>query len=127
MTILGLDHYNLAAPKELLEDLRTFYTDIVGLTVGERPPFDAFGYWLYAGEQPVLHLSESEHATPASDPSKSTFNHAALRCSELADVEQRLRSLGISYRTARIPGMEVTQLFFSDPAGNGVELNFPEG
>lgn len=127
MTILGLDHYNLAAPKELLEDLRIFYTDIVGLTVGKRPPFDAFGYWLYAGKQPVLHLSESEQATAASDPSKSTFNHAAFRCTGLAEVEQRLQSLGISYRTARISGVEITQLFFSDPAGNGVELNFPDG
>ena len=54
MKILGLDHYNLCAPRELLEELREFYTDTVGLTVGYRPPFDSAGYWLYAGEQAVL-------------------------------------------------------------------------
>ena len=29
---------------------RDFYRDVVGLTVGERPPFRRFGYWLYGGE-----------------------------------------------------------------------------
>ena len=127
MRILGLDHYNLAAPKELLEELRAFYTETVGLTVGERPPFSAFGYWLYAGKQPVLHLSESDHVMPASDPSKATFNHAAFSCAGLAEAEQRLHRLGVRYRTARIPDLGIVQLFFSDPAGNGVELNFPKG
>ena len=59
MSVIGFDHYNLCGPRELLESLRVFYTEVVGLTDGYRPPFETFGFWLYAGEHAVLHLSES--------------------------------------------------------------------
>ena len=35
----------------MLDELRDFYRDVVGLTVGDRPPFRRFGYWLYSGER----------------------------------------------------------------------------
>ena len=31
-----------------------FYSDLLGLTPGPRPPFDFPGAWLYAGGQPIL-------------------------------------------------------------------------
>ena len=125
MKILEFDHYNLSAPRELLESLRLFYTETVGLTVGYRPPFQKFGYWLYAGDRPVLHLSESSQDDFV--PSGLTsFNHAAFNCSGLHEFEQRLSKLGVKFTTARSPELKRIQLFFDDPAGNGVELNFPE-
>ena len=127
MRILGLDHYNLSAPRELLESLRLFYTEVVGLTEGYRPPFEGPGYWLYAGDQPVLHLSDSGEAGDTYRLAETTFNHAAFRCSNRDKFEERLARLGIDYRVARIPELEIVQIFFSDPAGNGVELNFPNG
>ena len=54
MKIPEFDHYNLSAPRELLERLRIFYTETVGLTVGYRPRFQKFGYWLYAGDHAVF-------------------------------------------------------------------------
>ena len=59
MRVHALDHYNLRAARPLLDRLRDFYCDVVGLTVGERPPFRRFGYWLYAGGRPVLLLGEA--------------------------------------------------------------------
>jgi hypothetical protein len=44
----------------------------------------------------------------------------------LQDFEKKLSQDSIDYITARIPDAEIVQLFFSDPAGNGVELNFPD-
>jgi catechol-2,3-dioxygenase len=126
MPVDGFSHYNLRAPRALLEDLRAFYADVIGLTVGPRPPFASFGYWLYAGGEPVLHLSE---ARPGSEPSAgaSTFDHAALRCSDRAGFEQLLRARGVPFSTAQVPLTRQVQLFLTDPAGNGVELNFQEG
>jgi catechol-2,3-dioxygenase len=124
MSVIGFDHYNLCGPRELLEQLRVFYTDVVGLTDGYRPPFETLGYWLYAGEHAVLHLSEATQnstAPPSGDPS---FNHAAFRCSGLQNFEKKLAQKGIDYTTACVPDVEIVQLFFSDPAGNGVELSF---
>ena len=125
MNVFGFDHYNLCAPRELLESLRLFYTEVVGLTDGYRPPLKTFGYWLYAGEHAVLHLSESAQNGVPPLSGEPSFNHAAFSCSGLQDFEKKLAQYGIDYTTARVPEVERMQIFFSDPAGNGVELNFP--
>lgn len=122
--IQGFSHYNLRAPRDLLEELREFYCDVVGLTVGERPPLRSFGYWLYAGGNAILHLSESAPGEQRSTNVAGTFDHAAFACTGRAEVERRLAQLDIRYETARVPGTGQVQLFFSDPANNGVELNF---
>ncbi|HEY1091454.1 MAG TPA: VOC family protein [Burkholderiaceae bacterium] len=125
MALLGFSHYNLRAPRPLLERLRDFYVEVVGLREGERPPFRSFGYWLYAGEQAALHLTEagSDEERPT-DP-RGCFDHAAFECTDRAVFEARLTQHGIAYRVSAVPLRNQVQLFFSDPAGHGVELNFP--
>ena len=124
MPTLGLDHYNLRAPRELMEALRSFYCEVVGLSVGPRPPFGSFGYWLYAGGQAVLHLSETRAGESRIAGAASTFDHAAFRCAGRDEFERRLTQRGIAFETARVPESGQVQLFVTDPAGNGVELNF---
>ena len=53
-----------------------------------------------------------------------TFDHVAFTFSGLVETEARLRERGIDYRSVRVPGTQQVQLFLTDPAGNGVELNF---
>ncbi len=124
MQIVGFDHYNLRAPRAVLDDLRAFYCDIVGLVEGDRPPFRSFGYWLYAGGRPVLHLSESKPGESCPSHVASTFSHASFTCVGRRAFERRLAERGIEYRVAQVPLIGQVQLFFSDPAGNGVELGF---
>ena len=126
MPALGFSHYNLRAPRALLDELRDFYRDVVGLQPGVRPPFKSFGYWLYAGPQAVLHLSEARPGEEREGAPHGTFDHAAFRCSGRAAYERELAQRGIPYRTALVPETQVLQIFFTDPAGNGVELNFEE-
>jgi catechol-2,3-dioxygenase len=127
MATLGLNHFNLRAHRELLEKLRDFYCDVVGLVVGPRPPLKISGYWLYAGEQPVLHLSEAATADIGQTDTVTTFDHVAFDCTDLAEFEARLARLGIRYHMNRVPQTTRVQLFVRDPAGNGVELNFASG
>jgi catechol-2,3-dioxygenase len=124
MPVRGFDHYNLRADRAVLDELRDFYRDVVGLTVGDRPPFRRFGYWLYAGDQAVLHLSLIDDGELRSQRAATTFAHAAFNCTDRAEFETRLRRLGIPYRTAQVPLLNIAQLLFHDPAGNGVELQF---
>ena len=124
MATLGLNHFNLRADRKLLEKLREFYCDVVGLTVGVRPPFKFSGYWLYAGEQPVVHLAEAAAGDVRATGTATTFDHVAFNCTNLAEFEGRLARLGIAYRMNRVPHTNQVQLFVRDPAGNGVELNF---
>jgi catechol-2,3-dioxygenase len=127
MPTLGFAHFNLRAPLPVLEELRAFYSEVVGLRVGERPPFRSFGYWLYAGDHDVLHLSEAGPEEDRSHRGGTSFDHVAFRCSGRADFEHRLVQCGIHYELAQVPQTGQSQLFFSDPAGNGVELNFAPG
>lgn len=124
MPTLGFSHYNLRAPHDLMEQLYRFYTEIVGLSVGERPPFPRPGYWLYAGGQDILHLLEASPDEARATDVATTFDHAAFQCKNRQEYEDRLNRHGIPYRVTRIPLAGQVQLVLRDPAGNGVELNF---
>lgn len=127
MTVLGLNHINLRAPRPMMERLRAFYIDVVGLQEGPRPPFDSYGYWLYAAGHPIVHLSETrgDSTLAASEvPGAMTYDHAAFTCRDQPAVQARLEQLHIPYRVAHVAMTRQVQIFLRDPAGNGVELNF---
>ncbi len=122
--VSGLAHLNLRAPSPLLEALRDFYAEVVGLHVGHRPPFDSHGYWLYAGERDVLHLSACSAEEAAQRQGRSSYDHIAFACSDLTVTEARLQRLGVRFERRSVPRTGQVQLFLTDPAGLGVELNF---
>lgn len=122
MPVHDLDHVNLKAPRDELDKLCRFYCELLGLTVGERPAFGSDGYWLYAGDRAVVHLSVADRA--AGTAAGTSLDHFAFACSGQAELEKRLVDAGIEFRRATVPGLGIGQLFFDDPAGNGVELNF---
>jgi len=124
MKTLGLNHYNIRAPRPLLDALCAFYCDVVGLRIGDRPALSHFGYWLYAGNCAVLHLSEAGAGETRRANESSTFDHAAFTCTDRAGFEALLEQRAISYRVGGVPQTGQVQLFLKDPAGNGVELNF---
>ncbi|MCA9233103.1 MAG: hypothetical protein KDA57_20825 [Planctomycetales bacterium] len=125
--VIGICHFNLRAPRGLLEQLCDFYTAIVGLSVGARPSFNSFGFWLYAGPKDVLHLTEATPQENVGVHVSTTFNHVAFSCCDLASYRARLDAAGIAYKCDLVPGTGQVQLFLNDPAGNGVELNFSAG
>ena len=126
MQVVTIDHFNLRAERALLDQLRDFYVDIVGLRDGERPGFSSFGYWLYAGEQAVLHLSEARADEQCARFVSGTFNHVSFHCRDRAGYENRLQQASLDYRLAQVPDSGIYQIFLADPAGNGVELIFPD-
>ncbi len=93
MPAMSLNHYTILARD--LEATKNFYTDIVGLSVGDRPPLAFPGYWLYCGGVPTVHLighrPENEPINDApSDPAKTgRLDHIAfcLRGTEGHEVE----------------------------------------
>ena len=119
---MQLDHINISAPTELLEKVRDFYRDVLGLTEGFRPNFSKDGYWLYSEDKAIIHLfvSSRHHR----NEKQGYFDHFALRTSGLAKVLEQLDAFNIKYRTSHIPEISLTQIFCKDPAGTGVELSF---
>jgi len=124
LAVTGFNHYNLRAPRELLDQLKAFYCDVVGLREGARPAFTSFGYWLYAGDHDVLHLSETSPDEVRATQVLTTFDHVAFTCTDLAATEEKLTQQGIAYNVRLVAATGIKQVFFRDPAGNGVEFNF---
>jgi catechol 2,3-dioxygenase-like lactoylglutathione lyase family enzyme len=125
--VRGIGHANLRAPAEVIEQLRRFYTAVVGLREGPRPQFrsGSQGYWLYAGDTDVLHLSIARDDAPLA-ASNGAFNHLAFACDDLAGTRARLDAAGIAYEVEVVDQLRQVQLFLTDPAGMGVELTFPD-
>jgi catechol 2,3-dioxygenase-like lactoylglutathione lyase family enzyme len=120
MRVLGLNHVNIAGSHELIERCRAFYVGILGLTDGHRPSFRSRGYWLYAGDHPVVHLTER-----SSDMiGKSALDHYAFTCEGLDGMMERLRERGIPFTIDPARDSKNAQLFVEDPAGVSLELNF---
>jgi catechol 2,3-dioxygenase-like lactoylglutathione lyase family enzyme len=122
MSIVRLDHLNIRAPRRVIDEVTGFYREILGLTPGPRPNFSSDGTWLYSGDHPYVHLTVDEEAIA---PGKNEhLNHIAFRCKGLDAYLNRLDGANISYSDAFLPDMDMTQLFFYDPAGVQIELNF---
>ena len=124
MAVIGFNHYNLRANREMMEQLKVFYRDVVGLQIGDRPQLTSFGYWLYVGSKDVLHLSEAKAEEKRKENVATTFDHVAFTATDYDATTVRLEKLGIKFRTREISDAGQKQIFFRDPAGNGIELNF---
>ena len=126
MGVRGLDHFNITAPADLIERVRDFYVEVIGLSEGSRPDFMSRGFWLYAGAEPLVHLSASKgsDARDASADARGHFNHVAFSCEGLNDFVERLERAGVAYEVDEVASLGQAQLFLRDPAGVGLELNF---
>ena len=119
---MRIDHINIKASPDLLERVKDFYVELFGLEEGFRPEFSSAGFWLYADDRPIVHLSVSEDAE--APPPGGPIDHVAFQTSGLPGLLERLERLGLAYRSNYIPELDMTQVFFSDPAGTGLEVNF---
>ena len=124
MAVLGFNHYNLRCDRDMMEKLKAFYVEVVGLQLGFRPQLTSFGYWLYAGQKDVLHLSEAKPEESRQIKMPTTFDHVAFTAIDYEGTLASLEKLGVKYRLREISDAGQRQIFFSEPAGNGIELNF---
>jgi glyoxylase I family protein len=124
LAVIGFNHYNLRVSRDMMEQLKVFYRDVVGLQIGDRPQLTSFGYWLYVGSKDVLHLSEAKAEEKRKENVATTFDHVAFTATDYDATTVRLEKLGIKFRTREISDAGQKQIFFRDPAGNGIELNF---
>ena len=125
MKTYHLNHINIRTPD--LGATRDFYHEVLGLEEGFRPPFKSPGHWMYAGDQPIVHISPSEPDSPVRTNPKgmgSGLDHFAMWGSGLAEQLAILESRDIAYDKRLAGGGTVVQVFFEDPNGIIIELGY---
>jgi catechol-2,3-dioxygenase len=118
MAIEYLEHVNIHS--EDCGQLVDYYTNVLGMTLGDRPEFGREGAWLYVGKIPVLHLVQRDKVAD----SEPRIEHYAMRCKGLDDMIDTLKGNKRSFWTNYIPETNVVQIHTDDPDGNHVELAF---
>ena len=122
--LVGLYHYNIRSEKKTMYKLRDFYTNIVGLEIKYRPPYESDGFWLYIGDKDVLHLAETKPGDKKELNINTTFDHAAFKAKNIEKYVDVLKKNKIDFYTRIVPKIGKKQIFFKDPVGNGIELYF---
>ena len=120
MTIEGMNHFTV-----LTDDVAktvSFYGEVLGLLPGARPNLDFPGAWLYAGQQPILHIVGGR-GREALKP--GVIDHIAFSARGLSATLATLAAHNVEHICRRQAGSGVWQVFFFDPNGARVELDFP--
>lgn len=139
MGVRKLGHYSIRTLD--LDASRTFYTEVLGLKEGFRPPFKFPGIWLYLGNDEadfgVVHIIGIDRADPAGlreylgDKSETDLvgtgavDHMAFLVDGLRDMRERLAAAKLPFTERIVPSLGLYQVFVKDPSDVTIELNFP--
>ncbi|NML47031.1 hypothetical protein HHL11_25020 [Ramlibacter sp. G-1-2-2] len=125
MPVSALHHYTIRCTPEELPPLLDFYTRVLGLRAGERPVMPAPGYWLYATDQPIVHLYASlPRRQAAVEPPTGPLDHISFRSQGLHEMRGHLQAQGVAFSEAPVPGWPLHQVFLHDPQGLRIEMTF---
>jgi catechol 2,3-dioxygenase-like lactoylglutathione lyase family enzyme len=123
MSLQGMNHFTVLSDD--LEATRKFYCDLLGFEEGPRPNFRFPGYWLYVGDQPILHVI---HRDELHEHRAGVIDHMAFTATDLPGTAARLDKAGVEWELRRLPKdgprEGLWQLFFDDPHGGKVEFDF---
>jgi catechol 2,3-dioxygenase-like lactoylglutathione lyase family enzyme len=116
VSVVAIDHVQLAAPHGCEPDAREFFGEVVGLEETPKPESLAArgGVWFQCGPQ-QLHVGVEDEFAPARKA------HPAFRVQGLADVRERLVASGATPQDDdAIPGLR--RFYVDDPFGNRLEF-----
>ena len=119
MATTGMNHFTI-----LTDDVPAtvdFYRDLLGLADGYRPDLGFPGAWLYVGEHAVLHIVGGK-SRDALKP--GVIDHIAFSATGLRATLDRISAHGIDPVVRQQQGTGFWQVFFHDPNGARVELDF---
>jgi catechol 2,3-dioxygenase-like lactoylglutathione lyase family enzyme len=124
-----LDH--LLVLTDDIDATRDFWCEALDLDVGERPPLEFPGYWLYGADGgPCVHVAEraayEQHSQRIGIPaSAGPVEHVAFDAPDYDAALGRMALGGIRAHQNEVPGV-MRQLFVEDPNGVKIEINVKE-
>ncbi|MCV0424076.1 MAG: VOC family protein [Roseibium sp.] len=123
MQINKLDHVNIRTTR--LDHLVAWYTEVLGLKSGTRPPFPFPGAWLYAGDTAVVHLVGMDGAESVGSEVELKLEHFAFTASGAREFEQRLTDRGEEFQKSEVATTGTVAYNVWDPDGNHIHVDFP--
>jgi catechol 2,3-dioxygenase-like lactoylglutathione lyase family enzyme len=122
MTILGIEHVQLAMPAGREDEARAFYAGLLGIPEVAKPPQLAQrgGVWFETGTVKI-HLGVEDDFRPARKA------HPALRVRDLRALVERLRAarVVVSEDASDDRREDAHHVYVADPFGNRIELMEP--
>ena len=125
------------------EGTRDWFCKNLGFRNGYHPEFGFPVYWLYIGEQDVLHIGKARHSThqdtylktpsdqagidysAAGAPGSGRIDHLCFNSEGMAEFIERLTQNGVEFSERKAHNSNLYQLFMREPInGIKVELNF---
>jgi catechol 2,3-dioxygenase-like lactoylglutathione lyase family enzyme len=134
MPLSHIEHILVAADD--IDATRDWYARVLGMRSGPHPDFGFPVHWMYIGDVDVVHIGPSAKGANArqkeylgrtsqgASTGTGAIDHIAFRATGLAAMLEHLQNEGIEFTQRRANGQALIQLFFYDPNGIKVELNF---
>ena len=136
MPLSHIEHFLVAADD--IDATRDWYARVLGMRPGPHPEFGFPVHWMYLGEVDVVHIGPSAKSAgeiqrkylgrtsgrSAQQEGTGAIDHIAFRASGLRAMVEHLEREKIAFTRRRANGQALFQLFFYDPNGIKIELNF---
>jgi len=133
MPLSHIEHFLVAADD--IDATRDWYARVLGMQPGPHPDFGFPVHWMYLGGVDVVHIGPSAKAageiqkkylgrTSQGSEGTGAIDHIAFRAAGLRDMLEHLKKERISFTQRRANGQALFQLFFYDPNGIKIELNY---
>ena len=134
MPLSHIEHLLIAADD--VDATRDWYARVLGMTSGAHPDFGFPVHWMYIGDVDVVHIGPSAkmagdiqkkylgRTSQASGQGTGAIDHIAFRATGLRAMLEHLQREKIQFSQRRANGQALFQLFFYDPNGIKIELNY---
>ena len=134
MPLSHIEHFLIAADD--LDATRDWYARVLGMRPGPHPDFGFPVHWMYLGDRDVVHIGPSARSAgdiqkrylgrTSADAGAGTgaIDHIAFRATGLAQMMAHLSAENVAFTRRRANGQALFQLFFFDPNGVKIELNY---
>jgi catechol 2,3-dioxygenase-like lactoylglutathione lyase family enzyme len=134
MPLSHIEHILVAADD--IDATRDWYARVLGMTSGPHPDFGFPVHWMYLGDVDMVHIGPSAKMAGAiqkqylgrtsqgAGQGTGAIDHIAFRATGLRQMLEHLRAEKIQFTQRRANGQALFQLFFLDPNGIKIELNY---
>ena len=136
MPLSHIEHFLVAADD--IDATRDWYARVLGMRSGPHPDFGFPVHWMYLGERDVVHIGPSAKSASdnqikylgrtsgksAQQDGTGAIDHIAFRATGLRAMLAHLEREKIPFTRRRANGQALFQVFFYDPNGIKIELNY---